>query len=670
MKKLVSILLAVVLCASFAACAKKSDGNVPAKQERADNRYNQDATKWTSTHTYKSEETDKYIVKNGATEYKILLPELSTYTTFARDELIRFFNEATGVRLETEDGTNVSHTASGKYISLGDTKAFETSGLTVDKDALGRDGTRILTKDNTVYIVGGEDQGVLYGVYDFLKMNFGFEVYYKDCYDLDTGVENVKLRNYDVTDVPDVEYKARVGILQCESQDTDDYMFAYRMRSLDNLEDIMFLIHEELGNQNSKADKLHNSLYYLPKDQYSVSDPEFYSSKGEQLCYTAHGNPEKYKKMVSICAQKVEQSLRWYTKDKYPLMNTVHIGIMDNWQNCECTTCKAFAAAHNDADSAAVYKFVQDMAREVVDWMNKPENEAYKRDDLQFTFFAYQWTLKPPFEVNGDKVIIADDLVPDADLKIKPFNAFSSFDYGVTMNSPTNAEQIEYATQWAKYVKDGWSWTYGCFYNDYFCFFDPYTFYEDYYKWLYEQGYQYSFAQFHSRQRGADTGFYTLANYITCKLMWDSSLKTSDLIDDFFDAMYSDAADAMKDVFYECRLWFAETHDEEGWGWSANQLRPTENKNLISLGFVSTLFNKLDKAYEAIAKYEKDEATYAKLKEHIDIEWLFPAKCAIGLYSSEYDVSEIKVKFKSLCGALGITKVGENAPIENFTDSF
>ena len=670
MKKIISVLLTFALFASLSACYHPDSGGgnvvVPSPVEETSNKYNENSKKWTKTHWFESAEKEEFIVKNGVSEYKILVPELTTYATFARDELVRFFKEATGVTLEAVQDDSISHTASGKYISLGDTKAFKTSGLSVDKAELGRDGVRILTKDKTVYIVGGTDSGVLYGVYDFLKMNFGFEVYYKDCYTLDTGVKDVKLRDYNVTDISDIPWKARVGILQCESQDMDDYMFAYRMRTTDNLEDMMIPIHEELGNSNSKSDRLHNSLFYLPKAQYQESNPNFYSTKGEQLCYTARGDSEEYAKMIDICAQKVEQSLKWYPVT----MNTVHIGIMDNWQSCECEMCKAFAAAHNGAESAAVYKFVQDMARKVVDWMNLSENEAYRRDDLQFTFFAYQWTLKPPFEIKDGNVIIEKDIIPDPDLKIKPFNAFSSFDFGVRMDAPTNAEQIEYATQWAKFVSDGWSWTYGCFFNDYFCFYDPYTFYEDYYKWLYEQKYQFTFAQFHSRQRGADAGFYTLANYITCKLTWDSSLSTADLIDDYFDAMYSDAAEAMKEVFYECRLWFAEAHEKEGWGWSANQLQPTNNSGLISLGFINTLFNKLDKAYAAIEKYQKDEATYSKLKDHIDIEWLFPAKCAIGLYSNQYDVSEIKPKFKSLCNSLGITKVAENVGIESFLDTF
>lgn len=674
MKRLFSILLAVASLFSLVACnnGENSGGGtvvVPPNAETTSNRYNEDSSRWTKTHWYEAQETNDYIVKDGKTDYKILLPELTTFTTYARDELIRFFGEATGVTLETVSDQTIAHSASAKYISLGDTNAFKTSGLSVDKEALGRDGIRILTKDKTVYIVGGTDNGVLYGVYDFLKINFGFEVYYKDCYDLDTGVKSVKLRNYNVTDISDIPWKAKAGILNCESQDMDDFMFSYRMRATDDMDNIIFPIHKT-NAQNSASDKLHNSLYYLPKETYQGTYPEFFSTKGEQLCYTARGDKEKYQKMVELCAEKVEQSLQWYTKDKNPLRNTVQIGMMDNWQSCECEACKAFAASHNNAESAAVYKFVQDMARKVVDWMNEPGNEAYKRDDLQFTFFAYQWTLKPPFEVKDGKVIIADDIVPDSDLKIKPFNCFSSFDFGVRMDDPSNAEQIEYATQWAQYVSDGWSWTYGCFFNDYFCFYDPYTFYEDYYKWVYEHKYQYSLAQFHSRQRGADTGFYTLANYVTYKLLWDTSLSTAELIDNYFNAMYSDAADAMKEVFYECRMWFAEMHEEEGWGWSANQLQPTTQKKLISLGFINTLFNKLDKAYAAIEKYEKDEATYSKLKEHIDIEWLFPAKCAIGLYSNEYDVTEIKVQFKSICSALGIKRVGEQVGLETFTDTF
>ena len=95
MKKFISILLALTVFVSLTACSKKESGvKVPEEPAKVSNRYNEDSTKWTETHRFASTEKDEYIVKNGVSEYKILVPELTTFTTFARDELIRFFYEA------------------------------------------------------------------------------------------------------------------------------------------------------------------------------------------------------------------------------------------------------------------------------------------------------------------------------------------------------------------------------------------------------------------------------------------------------------------------------------------------------------------------------------------------------------------------------------------------
>ena len=204
------------------------------------------------------------------------------------------------------------------------------------------------------------------------KLNFGYEAYYKDCYTLDTGVKNVKFRNYNVTDVPDVAYRSRAGILFNSTQENDDVMFAYRMRALDSLEEMLLPIYSKMGDSTSASNKIHNSAYYIPSSGYP-DDPEFFAGNG-QLCYTAHGNSEKLEKMIDICAQKIEQSLRWYTKENYPYMNTAHLGIEDNIPTCGCDSCLAVKRAHNNADSAAVLMFVNCVGEKVMEWMNKPEN--------------------------------------------------------------------------------------------------------------------------------------------------------------------------------------------------------------------------------------------------------------------------------------------------------
>ena len=651
MKKIICLLLAAITAISLVGCGGENDKNAGRS----------------GTHNFSHTETAEYMVKDGRTDYKILMPkETSTELTYAKDELIKFFGEATGITLETVTSEEV-HSDSAKYISLGDTKAFETSGLSVDKTILGRDGARIMTKGKTVYIAGGTDYGVLYGVYDFLKINFDYEAYYKDCYDLTTGVKELKLCEYDVTDIPDIPLRVRNGILFPSTSDNDDLMFAYRMRTPDQLENMIFPIHAKFGDQSSESLNNHNSLYYLPKDQYEISDPEFYSDKGEQLCYTAHGNADKFEKMTTLCAEKAIQSLKWYNPQQYPLMNTVMLGIADNWDTCNCEACNKIIKAHNDSEAAAILIFINAMGKKVVDWMNKPENVAYKRDDLQFTFFSYQSTLTPPFTVNADGTVnAADDLKSPEGVKVQPFNAFSSLDYGKTMDHATNVTPLGQVGDWAKYTTGGWSWSYGGFFHDYLCFYDLYSFYGDFYKFLFDNKYQLAFAQLHTNQRGAESGFFSLANYVICKLGWDTSLKTEDLIEAYLTAMYKEAAPIMQEIFTECRLWFAKATGKNNWSWSAIQISPTNYSQYFDLGFVNGLFAKFEKAYAAIGIYQKDEAAYNTLKSHIDMEWLFPAKIAISSYRDSYsvaDMAETIAKFKSVCGELRISRTGEDSAL-------
>lgn len=162
-------------------------------------------------HRFSYKETNEYLIKNGTTEYKIVIPSenVSAELNIARDELVRLFKEATGVTLETVSDEGKSHDANGKYISLGDTSLYKSSGLNVDTKTLKKDGARILTKDKTIYFIGKTDTGVINGVYDFLNMHFNFETYFKDTYTLTTGVTELKFMNYDVVDIPDIEYRTK-----------------------------------------------------------------------------------------------------------------------------------------------------------------------------------------------------------------------------------------------------------------------------------------------------------------------------------------------------------------------------------------------------------------------------------------------------------------------------
>ena len=82
------------------------------------------------------------------------------------------------------------------------------------------------------------------------------------------------------------------------------------------------------------------------------------------------------------------------------------------------------------------------------------------------------------------------------------------------------------------------------------------------------------------------------------------------------------------------------------------------------------MLNKLDKAYEAIEVYRRDEAVYDKLKTNIDSEWLFPAKTAISNSFEDYftsaELSAMKTKFKNVCVNIGLTNAGESLDLSGF----
>ena len=656
MKRAICLLLTLILGFSFVGCTKKTPtgspgGNVPSGPVEIE-----------GNHESSAQETDDYMVHEGVSDYKIVLPEtVTTYIAYARDELIRFFGEATGITLPIATEKDLTHTADGKYISLGDTSLFASSGLTVDKKALKRDGLRIITKDKTVYIVGGSEQGVLYGVHDFLNITFNFEVYYKDCYTLNTGVKDLKLRDYNVTDIPDIAYRTRAGILNSSTQDADDIMFGYRMRALDSYGDFILPIHSgEPGK--SPYDNGHNSFFFLPTDDYKAEHPDWYSTENEQLCYTARGNEESLELMIDTCVEKAIASLKYYTPDKYAY-RAIHIGIMDNWKTCKCQACNAVKAAHNDADSAAILMFVNRMGKKINDWMEEPENAQYKRD-LIYTFFAYQSTLTVPFTVQEDgSYEFADDLKAPEGVKVQPFFAFSTFDWSKSLYASNNDEPRIEAERWAKSYSDGWAWSYGGIFSEYFIFSDVYNFYAEFYNFLARNKFEYTFAQMHSRQRGADTGFFTFANYIMCKLAWNSSLDLNELIENYFSAMYGDAAKPMKELFQDLRVWYA-TYSAN-LGWSQNQ----RFSGKWDFGRVRGWQKKLDEAYAAIEKYKKDEVTYNRLKSHIDIEWLFPAYVTLKNFTSNLttaELSELKTTFKTVCTVLQVTHEGESQTIDAF----
>ena len=172
-KRIIALLLAITACLTTALTSCSCNGNEDLGSSSSDGGLNEQTQSYGKTHDFTMTETENYLVENGQTDYVLVLPEnAGTYEKVARDEFIEFFRQATGIKIKAiqENEVGLTHDANAKYISLGNTKLLETAALEVDYTELGTQGVRILTKDKSVYLIGGGSQGVLYAVYDFMQL--------------------------------------------------------------------------------------------------------------------------------------------------------------------------------------------------------------------------------------------------------------------------------------------------------------------------------------------------------------------------------------------------------------------------------------------------------------------------------------------------------------------
>ena len=128
----------------------------------------------------------EYIVKNGATDYVMVIPaNADDRVELAADEFRVLFKRATNIEIPSvRDNSDdpILKDNNARRISIGETvlvptDADERKAFGYDPSILGTDGVRIITKNNTVYLLGGSFYGVLYAVYDFMQICFNYEFY-------------------------------------------------------------------------------------------------------------------------------------------------------------------------------------------------------------------------------------------------------------------------------------------------------------------------------------------------------------------------------------------------------------------------------------------------------------------------------------------------------------
>ena len=588
-------------------------------------------------HEIAVENTDDYLVRNGASDYRIVYPANASGTLMsAVEELRLFLGRAGGVSLTAVSDAELP--SGGNYISVGETAALADAVSDFEKSALKDNGFIIRTVGKNVYIAGGSDVGTLNGAYDFLAYTVNFSVYAPDETQYSTG--DIPLKKFTVKDVPDIDY--RVGDVT-RRIDGDE---SYRMRIKYNCNDDVFMY--------AKGSLYHNDFVYLHPDDYGKAHPDWYSESNgstdfQQLCYTAHGKEDELKQMLDISSDIIADTVRESDAKTVTFMQ------QDRNVWCGCETCKASYEKYG-TNSAAVVKFVNRLSDEV---RKKLDDAGMTEREFNISFFAYQQTEKAPAVLeNGGYRPIDEEVVCRDNVYV--FYAPIYANYNESILSANNTGVAETLKAWNAVSKKTYVWLYQTNFSYYLYPYNSLPTMADRYRFLAAQGAEFLFDQ-NQWDQIVKTSFHRLKGWMGAKLAWNVNADYNELLDEYFNGYFYDAAEPMRRLFDQITLHMeylaANTDMDGGIYFHINQYKYFP-KSLLD-GWLELI----EEANKAVEKYRNtDEELYEKLTKRIGIEGISVRYMLLDLYPGRCSAETLKTlqtNFMNDCFKYGIDMVAE-----------
>ena len=644
-KKLPIIILSAILSlTSIMTSCGNSKTNIPDESHSGEKPKPNIPENEEINHENEERDTEGYVLYNGMSDYKIVIPENALpMEAYAAGEFQELFAEATGVRLQIT--TDAETTEEEKIFSLGRTKPFGKTGVKVDNVELRADGYKMFTKDDDVYLCGGEDTGTLYAVYEYLGRTLGFEQYYVDCYALNKNVKEIALKEYNVTERPDIGYRsASYGYMLSDSK------VARRMRISGGYFSNLTAV---------KGQACHNCMEWLPLEDYYDEHPKWYSNDKTQVCYTAHGDAMELEKMLNAALETFKGI---YASN--PNMKAIAFTINDYTTFCTCDACSAEQKKYN-TNSAVCLKFCNRLSKKMENYVRSLHSDdsdfVY---DIDLAFFAYFSTTAAPviYDEKADTYTPIDSSVV-CDEHVVPWYAPVYMDYTHSIYDESNVSYLRNMLGWSAISSKMFLWTYDTNFRAYLAPYDTFDGMQDLFKLMASINTAYNFNQSQYNQQTAGAAWHNLKAYLTAKLMWNSDADLKQLTDGYFDAMYGPASETMKLWFNSQRAYIKKLMSEGKYQGSFSIYTDAYTADYWSYSILKSWQKYAEEAMNAIEKFEDvDPELYAKYYGHIAVERITTDYLMLELYESRLDTDEARTLFnriKSDCKLCGITRLGE-----------
>ena len=676
MKKIICTLLATVTAFTVFASCKDNEGLSSSSPS-------------SGNEGVSLEYTNYDLVKGGDTEYKIVTEDALLYNErLAKEELIEFFSEATGVTLDVVTESQVEYSDGAKLIILGETQFTDKTGVAFD--SIPEQGFTLKTVGSNLFVLG-EDYGLLYGVYEFLHQAFGFEFYAADAIALTRGVKDMKMPKFNFSDAPDILWRhPNYGAISYDVKTTKRFRMVAPWIT-------------------GQANFVHNTFgEYFPKGTYSKSNPEYYSEGTQtQLCYTAHGDAEALEEMQTIVVERIKTLIN--TKyENGEFLGSISFTHEDNNDWCSCESCAKMIEAYGTA-AATVVSFINPVAVRVREWME----EAWPGHEVNIAVFAYLRTEQAPVQAINGKYLPARKLteeemavmetieisetekeyklndepvykpkeneeayyVVDESMYLEdnvalffaPLLANFHFDF----NNPKNAGTMETIRKWSAISEKMYFWLYSTHFGDYLIWYDSFDSMQPLYQMVKEYNGVYLFDQ--GRYNASVlTAFDMLKCYLNAKLAWDVDADYGKLINDFFENYFQEAAVPMRKYFEGFRSW--SEYLKENTNIPGQVQTSIADKKYWPKQVLTQWEGYIEEAYNAIKPLKNtDRTTYDKLYERIEKEGIAIRYHLYELHADTYDPDEL-TELRKQCKAdlirLGFTKISEGGALVDITNSW
>lgn len=595
--------------------------------------------------------TDDYLLKNAKSDYKIVYSkDVTTEEMLAVTDLQALFKEATTYNLPaiTEDKlTQIAET--DKYIVIGENKFSQAAEIDLDAAEYGRSGYVIQTVGSSIYVTGAEATGTLVGTYKFLQYILDYDYYFEGVYELDKGVANIQLMNYDVSFVPDIQFQ-NVGY---EGSLTSTNSTHYKYGTV------------PMKNASSFAG--HASMKWLPKDKYlNKEDSENYHGKWymsednpTQLCYSSHGDAAEYELMTSAAAQTLidymQEDLGAYSFD---------CSITDNRDWCGCDECDRITEKYG-APSALVVRFLNDVTEKVDAWLATDEGKPFYRE-YYVKFYAYFGLVPAPVEY--DKATGEFSTVDDSvfcNKRVVPTFADVNMDYLSSVHDNVNYESWLAMKGWS-YLSDNFSaYFYSARYNDYMAPLESFNDMQELYQFCKEIGALNIYNLGVGGELGFPMGWCVLRIYLGAKLAQNVDIDFEGYIQKFFKGVYKNGAEPMKRLFDEWRL--LDEYNQQTYGDYAGKTSHYNNIKQEKYYSASTLLRwrgYIDEALSAIEPMKQENvdlynATYKLITaEAVWVDYFYYSIYRLTMPSAE--LSLVKKRLLSNMEYLGVSHMRES----------